>query len=196
MATTQNTASNVSMGKPKVGGAIFVAPLGTTLPANATANLNSGFENVGYISEEGLVNANSPETEEKKAWGGDTVKNVQTGKPDNFTFTMLEALNTTSLGVVYGADNVTGDLASGIIVKANSKYIGERPFVVDMVLNENTLKRIVIPRGQLIEVGEVSYVDNELIGYKVTISAHPDSSIDYDTHREYIQTAPTSSSGS
>ncbi len=188
---TQNTTTNVSMGKPKIGGSIFVAPLGTTVPSNATTNLNNAFENVGYISEEGLVNANSPETEEIKAWGGDVVKNPQTGKSDTFTFTMIEALNTTALGVAYGADNVSGTLAEGITVKANSKYIGERAFVVDMVLNEDTLKRIVIPRGQLTEVGEVSYVDNELIGYKVTISAHPDGGIDFDTHREYIQTAPS-----
>ena len=104
---------------------------------------------------------------------------------------MIEALNTTTLGVVYGSDNVTGTLAEGITVRANSKFNGEKAFVVEMVLNDDTLKRIVIPRAQLTEVGEITYKDDELIGYEVTISAHPDAGIEFDTHREYIQTAPS-----
>ena len=36
MATT---ATNVTVGKPKVGGAVHWAPLGTTLPTSATAAL-------------------------------------------------------------------------------------------------------------------------------------------------------------
>lgn len=186
MAYTPNNAGNVSAGKPKVGGAIFTAPLGTPLPKDAKSELDSAFENVGYISEDGLTNANSPETDAIKAWGGDIVYNAQTEKDDTFKFSMIEVANANVLKVVYGDDNVSGDLASGITVRANSEIQEERAYVFDMVLRGTILKRVVVARGQVTEVGDIEYTDGDLVGYETTISAHPDEALGYDTHREYI----------
>lgn len=184
-----NNASYVSAGKPKVGGAIFVAPLGTTLPTDATTDLDAAFENVGYISEDGYTNANSAETDAIKAWGGDNVYNTLTDKPDTFQWAMIEAGNKVVLKTVYGDDNVTGDLETGMTVRANSQEAMERAIVIDTVLRGNILKRTVIPRAQLTELGDIVYKDDELVAYETTFSAHPDEAIEYDTHREYLVSA-------
>lgn len=176
---------NVTAGKPKVGGAISRAPLGSTLPTEATQELDAAFKKLGYISDAGLINANSPATTGVKAWGGDTVLNTQTDKPDTFQFVMLEAMNVDVLKAIYGDNNVTGDLDTGITVKANSDEQENYAWCVDMILKGGVLKRIVIPSASVTSVGNITYADASAVGYDTTITAVPDSN-GY-THYEYMQ---------
>lgn len=177
-------ANNVTAAKPKIGGAVFRAPLGSKLPTDASSELDAAFKSLGYISKDGLTNSNSPSNTSESAWGGDTVLNTQGEKADTFKFTLIEATDVEVLKTVYGDDNVSGDLASGITVKASSDENVPCCWVVDMLLKNKAKKRIVIPNAAVTEVGDITYVDNSAVGYETTISAVPDSS--NKTHYEYI----------
>lgn len=184
-----NTVSNVSVGKPKVAGAIYNAPAGTTLPTDSTTTLNEAFVALGYVSEDGVTNTNTPEADTVKAWGGDTVLTLMTAKEDKFKFMLIESLNANVLKAVYGSSNVSGALATGITVHANSTQLPASAWVIDMILTNNATKRIVIPEGQIAEVGDIVYKDDEAIGYEITINALPSTTISGDTHIEYIKAA-------
>lgn len=174
--------AKVSAGKPTAG-MISVDLTGeATLPTDATTDL-TGFTSLGYISEDGVTNENSPDTDKIKSWGGATVLTVQNEKSDTFKFTMLEALNENVLKVIYGGDNVT--TTSGLTtVKATAAEAETRAYVIEMLLTGNVPKRIVIPKGKLTDLGEIKYDDGDAIGYEVTIEALPDSS--EVNHYEYI----------
>lgn len=190
MATT---ATNVTVGKPKVGGAIHWAPLGTTLPTDATtaiASVSNAYVDLGYVSEDGLTNNNSPESDTVKAWGGDTVLNLQTDRPDTFALTLIEALNSDVLKAVYGPSNVTIDGSGNYEIKATSQDMPSGVWVFDMILKGGRAKRIVVPNGTISELGEITYKDDEAVGYNITITDVPDTNGVY--HYEYVTaTAPS-----
>ena len=179
-----NDVSKVSAGAPAVGGAVSVAAYGSTLPTDAVSALAEAYSKLGYISEDGLKNSNSPKSSDIKAWGGDTVLSLQTAKTDTFSFKLIEALDINVLKTIYGDDNVSGTLAEGITIKANSTEMEPHVWIVDMVLNK-AVKRVVIPNGKITEIGEITYGDSDAIGYEVTITAMPDASSN--THYEYIK---------
>lgn len=181
-----NTVTNVTTGKPNVGGAIWRAPYGTALPTDATTALNTAFKCLGYCSEDGMTNNNTPSKENIKAWGGDVVLTTTTEKLDTFTYTLIEALNVDVLKSVYGDANVSGTLTTGITVRANSDDQEPSSYVVELKVKGGK-KRIVIPYATLNELAEIVYQDNNATGYGVTLMAMAGGfESDNDTHKEYI----------
>ena len=178
-------AQNVSAAKPKIGGAIYAAPLNTTLPTDTDTALDAAFISIGYVSDEGLTNSTNIESETVKAWGGDTVLVIQTSKDDTFSFSLIEALSVDVLKTVYGENNVTGDLTTGVSINVSNADVEEKAYVFDMVLRGNVKKRIVIPAAKISAIEDIVYSDSAAIGYAITTDCTPDTN--GNTHYEYIK---------
>ena len=61
----KQSSANVTFSKPGASanksGYIWVAPLGTTIPTDATTELDAAFVGLGYLSEDGLTEPASPQ---------------------------------------------------------------------------------------------------------------------------------------
>lgn len=171
-----STASNVTVGKPRVAGGIYRAPLGTTLPTDATTDLGSAFEEMGYVSDDGVTNSLSPDVNILKAWGGDVVYATDNGKTDTFAMTLIETLKAAVLKAVHGTDNVTGtDAATGLATTVNNDPAEEAIWVIDMIQRGGILKRIVIPDGIITDIGDINYTDDDPSGFPITITCLADA---------------------
>ena len=180
------TVANVSAGKPVATGWLYVAPKGTTPPTDATTALAGTFKDLGYVSEDGVTNTYSSDTEMIKDWGGQDVLAISSSKTDEFTFTLIESLNADVLKTIYGSANITTG-TNTVSITANGIDNGEKVYVIQVALTNGAMKRIVIPAGVITEVGEITYKSDEAIGYEITLNALPDTS--GNNHYEYIKLA-------
>lgn len=169
----------VTCAKPKVGGAISIAPVGSTLPTDASTALDAAFKTVGYISEDGFTHTMSRNSKDVKAWGGDTVGTVDETFDNKYKTAFLDTTNLDVLKAIYGTANVSGSIAAGLDVKINNKELDEMSVVVDMVLKDGTLERIVIPKAKITEIGDIVYKSTDAVVYEVTITTFPDNNGDH-----------------
>jgi hypothetical protein len=186
-----NTKENVTFGKPKVSGAIYRAVCGdgVTIPTTVSEDLDSDLICLGYVSEDGVTHTMENSDEGIKAWGGDTVLVPDVDRTDSFQFTLLEVMNEDVLKAVFVDSNVTVTAATSsapkqIAVASNSAVQPDCVWVIDMIMQGGNPKRIVIPKGAITEIGEVTYKDDEAVGYQITVNGKADSS--GNTHYEYM----------
>lgn len=174
-----NTSSNVVAPRPALAGGVYAAPLGTALPTDSTTALAAGYVAQGYI-DKGVTEKIGRTTNEITAWGGDTVKIVQTKFGVSYDVGFLETLATGPNQLAWGADNVattaptisTGTLVSA---KVTSETLPHQAFVFDMIDGLATI-RIVVPNGQVTNIADVGYTDSGATIYTLTITAFPDAS--------------------
>jgi len=170
-----SSVANVFAAMPDVAGALRRAPLGTDGPTSATGVLDPGFVDLGYIGEDGFTESNTRDTTKKKAFGGATVKILQTDYASTITFTFLESLNAEVLKAVFGEDNVTVTPATDtegtqVTVDKNKNTLPHASWVIDTI-DGDARYRSYIPDGQITSIGDITVVHTNTIAYQVTIEA-------------------------
>ena len=176
---------DVRIGAPeqKTTGAIQYAPLGTALPSlsditAAGVVLDPAFKGNEYVSEDGLTLTPSMSTTEIKDWSGSTVRKVLESFDGTLSWTMIST-NESALGVAFGAKYVTHNDASDGHGAQNMVALGahlpEAQSWVFLMKDGDARIVILVPNGQVTEVGEVTFAANAAVGWEVTLSCYPDA---------------------
>ncbi|MGP5930339.1 phage tail tube protein [Corynebacterium glyciniphilum] len=166
---------NVLVGIPDVSGGLWVSDLVSETSALPTASteLAESFTAVGFISEDGITEANERDTDKVKAWGGDTVRILQNEHTITYSFTFLEMGNPEVLKLLFGEDNI--ETSGGVTtIKKNAKVLEHKTFVIE-VLDGDKKIRLVVPDGQITETGERQFSHNAVLQVEVTIEAFSDA---------------------
>lgn len=167
-----NDATLVGVGKPKVGGAVYIGTAASPAPTDASSALDPTFKLFGYISEDGVTISEERDSENITAWGGDTVYTTQTSYTETFAFTPIE-VNPVVAAAEYGDDNVSVE-SGKMTITHNSKELPERPIVIETVPNSKTVDRFYVPKAKLTEKGDQTLNDSDPMGRECTYTAMPD----------------------
>lgn len=155
-----------------VTGVVSVGPTTATAPADADSPL-TGFDDLGYVHEDGVTETRERSTEQLRAWqNAEIVREVVTEASVTYTFRLVETKKET-VELYYGS---TVDPSDGSIAVIPSRTGGRKSFVIDVIDGTDYI-RTYIAEGEVTEVGEQVYASGEPIGYEVTITAYPSSKI-------------------
>lgn len=176
---------DVRVGAPdqKTTGAIKHAPLGTTLPSlsdisTSGVTLNQAFTGDEYVSEDGLTLSPSMSTTDIKDWSNSIVRKVLESFDGTLSWTMIST-NEGALGVAFGADHITTNAAAQTHGKQMKVELGahlpEAQSWVFLMKDGDARIIVLVPNGQVTEVGEVTFSASAAIGWNVTLSCYPDS---------------------
>lgn len=166
-------ASNIVFARPKVTGVFFSAPLTATVPTSASSTL-TGFEDLGYVSDAGIVQTIDRATTKLFDMGGDAVLILDESHSVTYKLTPLE-LTPAFLQEILGSDNVTissGDVTAAVL---NGDPLEAREYVFDMRLSDTRLMRVVVPNGQIVSVGDMTFKKGTVLNAELEIEALPDA---------------------
>ena len=139
---------------------------GSVLPTNATA-APTGFNDYGYVSDQGATLSVGTSITDIKAWGGDIVRSIRS---EHKVTLAMEFLETNA----YTLEAFTGDSAATAFAAAIKNVGGLRQkWIIDTIDGDDTV-RVVIPDGEVTELGDLVLNTEEAIKYPVTISCYPD----------------------
>lgn len=170
-----NNSNNVYLGKP-VTGAVQTAAVGTTAPTDASTPL-VGWDESGFVNEDGVTLSQTKNTTDLKAWGGSTVRTMLDEFNGTIQYSEMETTPVVMKRMV-GASNVIvtdADTTHGTKMKVSIGANIPDPiaWVFNMKDGDRRL-RIYIPKGQVTEVGDTSFVHNDAVKWNFTIKALDD----------------------
>lgn len=151
------------------GADVMVADVGSTAPTDTTSAFDAAFESLGLIGEDGITLSGESEKSDHYAYGGLHVRTTQSKFKKSLKVVCLEDTPAVFDLVNPGSSAAT---ATGTTTRTvGAPAANPKAFAIETVDGDIT-RRLIIPRGEVSEVGEVTFSDAEMTGVELTIEAY------------------------
>ena len=141
-------------------GAVAVAAVGATMPADARAALTTGWESGGYVDENGISVSVTRSTTAIKDWSKANVRNILSEFTGTIAINFLQ-IDEFAAQRVFGASNVSKTAATTTAGEILKVSIGANLPPVEAwcfsMKDENRRVRVCVPRGQITEVTQMDF---------------------------------------
>lgn len=162
-----------------------------TLPTNASDPIPGDFTEVGAISSDGISEATNQDRTDFFIWQNNALARRV---PGQFTKTLTFAAAETSLvtvGVQFPGSTIT-QTAEGLSVAEKPPVTDVRNWVLHGIDGNTRALRLVVPRGEVTERGDVVWSGENVTIYEWTLSCYVDPSGNV-MYRYYLDPAMASS---
>lgn len=150
----------------------YRAVLGSTAPTDTTTALAAAWKAFGLLSSDGATESRNQDSNDFYAWGNILVRNVRSKHKRQIKVTALED-NLVVWGLVNpGSSAVTATSITTRTVKVPTSDIAA---YLLQTSDGSIIRRRVMPRGEVVEVGDVTFKDSDMQGFELTIDIYPDS---------------------
>lgn len=146
-----------------------------TLPTNASDPLDSDFTEIGAISSDGITEATSQDRTDFFIWQNNALARRVPGQfTKTFTFAAAETSEVV-LRVNYPGSTFT-QTSEGMSIAEKPPVSDIRNWVLHGIDGASRALRLVIPRGEVTERGDVVWSGENVTIYEWTLSCYVDSS--------------------
>ena len=163
-----NNANEIVVGN---NGQVYVAPVGTPLPATPVVALNAAFIGLGYITEDGATVTVTPTVEDYMAWQSRSpVRREKTTQEITIAFALMQ-WNEQTVPAAFGGGTVSGSAGNyRYDLPKDDAALDERAVIVDAV-DGAVHMRFVFPRCNATEAVEAAFQRGAPASLPLTFSA-------------------------
>lgn len=152
---------------------VYTAPVGTTAPTDTTTAFSGTWKALGLLSEDGLTEGNASTMTSFYAWGSILIRNVKSKHVRTFKVTALED-NATLFALINPGS--TESLAGSVTTRTVKVPAPNAQAFAFEFKDGSVTKRIIVPRGEVTDVGDTKYSDAGIASHELTITVYPTTS--------------------
>lgn len=141
-------------------GHVYVAPVGTTLPTNATVALNASFTELGYLDEDGCTLTPGVDLTDIMAWQSAVpVKTTLDTVSFEIQFNMMQ-VNKATWGLYFFATDWQNNFGQAKLVIPSNPGTQEKALIVEWTDDQDDVCRLVVPTAVLADREDLQLVRN------------------------------------
>lgn len=152
-----------------VTGTVYVAPTGSTGPADATTALDAAFVDLGANNEDGLALAPSRTIEKVRSWQAAKATRTIITEDDLTISFVLQQWNDDTIALMFGGGTFSvANTTETKYVPPAAGTVDERSFVFEWI-DGAVASRLYVPRGMVTEVEELTVAKSGAIELGLTV---------------------------
>ncbi|MFF9559302.1 phage tail protein [Streptomyces albus] len=174
-------------------GGAWVAATGTPAPASPLEQPVSPWEPLGAISDDGLVYGFDEDNEEFTPWGlTSPFRTVVTSSVRTFQVTLWETARVAVQSVMYRipAADLAPDTGGLTTFAETASPQPDRRAWWFLVMDGSTAKGFYVPQGEISDRSDVTFKQDEMSGYEITVTAYPDDAGNTVYHLDSVPATP------